>query len=119
MNGRLLGAHRNPWKLERELKTLRRARKFGKYIAFIYIRNTAVYISSDAGRVCRPLIIVENGVSKLRQEHIERIKDPNDPAEFANLIDMGVVEFIDVNEENNCYVAIDERYFNETHTHGN
>ena len=30
---------------------------------------------------------------------------------------MGVVEFIDVNEENNCYVAIDERGICMKHTH--
>ena len=88
MNGRLLGAHRNHGN-SKKLKTLRRARKFGKYISIhLHKEHRCVYISSDAGRVCRPLIIVENGVSKLRQEHIERIRDPNDPTEFANLIDI-------------------------------
>ena len=29
-----------------------------------------IYISTEAGRVLRPLIIVENGISKLKNEHL-------------------------------------------------
>ena len=42
-------------------------------------------------------------------KHIDCIKDPNDEMEFWDLVDLGIVEFIDVNEENNCYICIDER----------
>jgi DNA-directed RNA polymerase III subunit RPC2 len=118
LNGRILGAHRNPAKFEKDLKMLRRARHFGRYISIhSHSLHRCVYISSDAGRVCRPLIIVENGKPKLQMKHIQEIKDPADPAEFWNLVEEGVVEFIDVNEENNCYIALDERYVTKEHTH--
>jgi len=29
-----------------------------------------IYISTESGRVLRPLIIVENGISKLKNEHL-------------------------------------------------
>ena len=118
LNGRLLGAHRNPRKFERELKCLRRARKFGRYVSIhLHEAHRCIYISSDAGRVCRPLLIVENGICELEQKHIDRIKDPNDEMEFWDLVDLGIVEFIDVNEENNCYICIDERGATTKHTH--
>ena len=118
LNGRLLGAHRNPRKFERELKCLRRARKFGRYVSIhLHEEHRCIYISSDAGRVCRPLLIVENGICELEQKHIDRIKDPNDEMEFWDLVDLGIVEFIDVNEENNCYICIDERGATMKHTH--
>ena len=44
LNGRLLGAHRNPRKFERELKCLRRARKFGRYVSIICMKNIVAYI---------------------------------------------------------------------------
>ena len=63
------------------------------------------------------MLIVENGICELEQKHIDRIKDPNDEMEFWDLVDLGIVEFIDVNEENNCYICIDERGATTKHTH--
>jgi hypothetical protein len=37
-------------------------------------QSDACYISSDGGRVCRPLIICDAGVPRVRAEHIERLK---------------------------------------------
>ena len=51
----------------------------------------------------------------LEQKHIDRIKDPNDEMEFWDLVDLGIVEFIDVNEENNCYI-FSIAYFSRIHT---
>jgi DNA-directed RNA polymerase III subunit RPC2 len=118
LNGRILGAHRYPVKFQSDLKILRRARKFGKYISIhLHSLHRCIYIASDAGRVCRPLIIVENGKPKLESKHLKQIQDPTDPAEFWELVNLGLVEFIDVNEENNCLVALDERYVTDGHTH--
>lgn len=32
-----------------------------------------VYIASDGGRVCRPLIIVDNGESKVTESHMKKL----------------------------------------------
>jgi hypothetical protein len=36
-------------------------------------KQLTVSISCDSGRVCRPLIIVERGVSRVTQEHIQQV----------------------------------------------
>ena len=33
-----------------------------------------VYVASDGGRVCRPLVIVENGESRVKQHHMKELK---------------------------------------------
>lgn len=37
-------------------------------------QNDAAYISSDGGRVCRPLIICDAGAPRVRSEHIAKLK---------------------------------------------
>jgi hypothetical protein len=37
-------------------------------------QNDAAYISSDGGRVCRPLIICDAGVPRVTEAHIEKLK---------------------------------------------
>jgi DNA-directed RNA polymerase III subunit RPC2 len=40
----------------------------------IHLLNDACYISADGGRVCRPLIICDSGVPRVRDEHINKLK---------------------------------------------
>jgi len=67
-----------PFRLARELPfcvSFRRLRRAGQISEFVSVyQNHAqrcVYIASDGGRVCRPLIIVENGRPRVLQEHIQ------------------------------------------------
>lgn len=56
----------------------------------------------------RPLIVCSQGKPTLTQEDI------NDLAlglkDFADFIRLGIIEYLDVNEENNCYIALNETY---------
>eukprot|EP00967_Tisochrysis_lutea_P064145 scaffold82980_cov12-Tisochrysis_lutea.AAC.1 len=36
-------------------------------------QNDACYLSCDGGRVCRPLIICDKGVPRVKQEHITNL----------------------------------------------
>ncbi len=40
----------------------------------MHLQLDACYISSDGGRVCRPLIICDRGVPRVKQEHIDKLK---------------------------------------------
>jgi hypothetical protein len=40
----------------------------------VHLQNDACYISADGGRVCRPLIICDKGVPRVKQEHIDKLK---------------------------------------------
>jgi hypothetical protein len=53
-------------------------------------------INTDSGRLVRPLFIVEKGKLLLTKEMVADIKF--DRITFDDLLSMGVVEFLDVNE---------------------
>ena len=40
----------------------------------VHVQGEAVYVSCDGGRVCRPLIICDKGVPRVKQEHITKLK---------------------------------------------
>ncbi|ORX71655.1 beta and beta-prime subunits of DNA dependent RNA-polymerase [Linderina pennispora] len=85
--------------------------RHGRIPAFVSIyiddhRNT-VNISADNGRICRPLIIVENGKSRVKDHHIQDLMAGK--LEFDDFLRLGLVEYLDVNEENDCNIAIYEK----------
>ncbi len=74
-----------------------------------------IFLNSEAGRVLRPLIIVENGVPKLRKEHLEMLK--NEALSWDDLFNQGILEYLDAGEEEDCLIAANERALSEKHTH--
>lgn len=61
------------------------------------IRDREIRIYTDAGRVCRPLLIVENQKLALKRKHIDQLKDNS--YTWSELVAGGVVELIDAMEE--------------------
>ncbi|CAK9437258.1 uncharacterized protein LODBEIA_P16360 [Lodderomyces beijingensis] len=108
LNGTLVGATRFPVKFVTDFRRLRRA---GKVSAFISIytntHHQAVHLATDGGRICRPLIIVENGKSKVQPEHLKKLL--NGEWEFDHFLKAGLVEYLDVNEENDSLIALYEK----------
>ncbi len=74
-----------------------------------------IFVSSEVGRVLRPLIIVEDGQSKLKPEHLEMVKQGS--LSWDDLFKQGFLEYLDAGEENDCLVSIDEESLTEKHTH--
>ncbi|MEM2632714.1 MAG: DNA-directed RNA polymerase subunit B'', partial [Nitrososphaerota archaeon] len=105
LDGQLIGFHSNPTQLVHQLRTLRRKGEldYNINIAF-HSENNEVWIWSDEGRVRRPLLIVEKGKLKLTKEHIESIK--KGLLKFSDLVSLGIIEFLDAEEEENALVAI-------------
>lgn len=68
-----------------------------------------VHIATDGGRICRPVIIVDEktALPRLTQAHIEGLVVGT--ISIKDLLRQEVVEYIDVNEENNCLIAVTER----------
>ncbi|MEK6926068.1 MAG: DNA-directed RNA polymerase subunit B'' [Nanoarchaeota archaeon] len=83
------------------------------------IRNSEnfriIVISTEPGRVLRPLIIVENGASKLKNDHLIRLEQGE--TNWEQLIAEGIIEYLDAAEEENSLVAIYEEELTEKHTH--
>lgn len=116
LNGLILGIHRQPFQFIDKFRKLRRKGRISEFVSiYFHKQRRSVYISSDGGRVCRPLIIVEQGHPKLRQEHIDMVILGK--LTFTDLLRLGCVEYIDVNEENDGFIALSEKQISPKTTH--
>ncbi|KAL7066634.1 DNA-directed RNA polymerase, beta subunit family protein [Cryptosporidium serpentis] len=116
INGALLGIHYNPETLASNLRDLRRKGYISQFVSiFCNHSQYSVQIATDGGRLCRPLIIVDNGKQRLQKDHIENLE--NKEITFNDLISKGILEWIDVNEENNLLIALKEENITEETTH--
>ncbi|KAK6140496.1 hypothetical protein DH2020_025777 [Rehmannia glutinosa] len=140
-NGLILGKHRRPQKFANAMRKLRRAGKIGEFVSiFVNEKQRCVYIASDGGRVCRPLVIADKGVSRIKEHHMKELKVIAihaqyvshfhfiHPAEnfdcwkdgvrtFDSFLKEGLIEYLDVNEENNALIALYEENAKEGTTH--
>nr|MBI4156877.1 DNA-directed RNA polymerase subunit B'' [Candidatus Woesearchaeota archaeon] len=115
-NGMFIGAVDNYNKFISEVREKRRQQKFPEELSIRY--NTElkiIVIYGDTGRVLRPLVIADNRVPRLREEHIEKIKKGE--LKWDDLIKQGVIEYIDASEEENAFVALNNSELNSEHTH--
>src|SRR6056297_4028862 len=116
VNGSLVGTHPDPEQLAAQVREARRRGDISEMVnVSIKERTREVIINADAGRARRPLYVVENGELLITEEEIEAIK--NDDLDFDDLVKRGKVEFIDAEEEEDIYVAVDEDDLSEDHTH--
>lgn len=116
LNGRLLGIHSKPLVFVAEVKKRRRSGQINNEVNIAYYSDTnEVQANCDAGRVRRPLIIVENGATKLTSEHVAKLRSKE--WKFSDLIRRGVIEFLDAEEEENTYIAMTPQDINEKTTH--
>jgi len=116
LNGDLLGLHRRPQQFMRAVRLLRRMGRIGEFVSIF--ENTAlqaVFISSDGGRLCRPLITVEKGKPRLQRTHMEALEKGE--STFFDFLRSGILEWIDVNEENNALIALTEKDVDAQTTH--
>jgi len=114
LNGTLLGIHRRPLKFAAQLRNLRRSGCIGEFVSVYVIQNT-LHVASDGGRVCRPLIICDGGVPRVTDAHIQALKAGR--MHFNSFLREGLIEYLDVNEENNSLVALYESYCGRQTTH--
>ncbi|XP_061953500.1 DNA-directed RNA polymerase III subunit 2 [Populus nigra] len=106
-NGLILGKHRRPQQFANTMRKLRRAGKIGEFVSvFVNEKQRAVYIASDGGRVCRPLVIADKGVSRIKEHHMRELMDG--ARTFDDFLHEGLIEYLDVNEENNALIALYE-----------
>ncbi|GMH28958.1 hypothetical protein Nepgr_030801 [Nepenthes gracilis] len=106
-NGLILGKHRRPQHFSNAMRRLRRAGKIGEFVSvFVNEKQRCVYIASDGGRVCRPLVIADKGVSRIKWHHMKELLDG--VRTFDDFLRDGLIEYLDVNEENNALIALYE-----------
>ncbi|MDD1764606.1 MAG: hypothetical protein LUQ46_01160, partial [Candidatus Methanomethyliaceae archaeon] len=63
----------------------------------------------------RPLIIVDGGYPRLTKEHVEKLVTGE--WIWNDLVLQGIVEYLDAEEEENAYIALDTKDLNKERTH--
>ncbi|KAL4743021.1 hypothetical protein BDV11DRAFT_216204 [Aspergillus similis] len=127
VNGVWVGVHRQPSHLVETMQALRRRNMISHEVSLIRdIREREFKIFTDAGRVCRPLFVVDNdpksencGNLVLNKEHIRKLEedkelppdmDPEDRREryfgWDGLVKSGVVEYVDAEEEETIMIVM-------------
>mmetsp|Transcript_38743 Transcript_38743/g.50119 ORF Transcript_38743/g.50119 Transcript_38743/m.50119 type:complete len:1149 (-) Transcript_38743:193-3639(-) len=116
LNGLIVGVTSKPKEFVMTLRNIRRQGLVGEFVSvYLHDNQKAVYVASDGGRVCRPLLIVKNGKTMLTQSHMSELS--LGVRTLYDLMREGVVEYVDVNEENNCLIALREQDLSIDHTH--
>jgi DNA-directed RNA polymerase subunit B' len=111
-----VGKVEDPKLFVEQIKTERRVNNLSKEINIYYDQeNDQIEVETEKGRLRRPLIIVENGESKIKKEHIESLEKGE--LTWDSLIQQGLIEYLDAAEEENALVAFYEKELTPAHTH--
>lgn len=116
INGTPIALTRQP---KQFLVLFRRFRRMGRISEFVSIyinhHDNGVHIATDEGRICRPLIVVEKGKSKVTTRFLESLRKGT--FDFDDALSRGIVEYLDVNEENDSNIAVYEDAITQHTTH--
>ncbi|MEM2963590.1 MAG: DNA-directed RNA polymerase subunit B [Candidatus Anstonellales archaeon] len=116
LNGRLVGFHEDGESLYVALKEQRRKGVLSQQVNFyLNAKLGELYINTDSGRARKPYIVVENGKSKLIPSIVEQLK--RGEITWEKLIELGIIEYLDAEEEEGAYVALSESELTPEHTH--
>jgi len=107
-NGDLIGTHKAPEDLVAEIRVRRKKNLIHNVVNVRYDESlNDVIINSDPGRIRRPLIVVNrNNKLALKQRDVDNLVQGK--YEWGRLIDNGLIEYIDAEEEENCLIALNE-----------
>ncbi|MBW3581496.1 MAG: DNA-directed RNA polymerase subunit B [Euryarchaeota archaeon] len=107
LNGDLVGLHDDPSGLVAKIRERRRKGLLSNEVNIFYDgEGDDIIINCDAGRVRRPLVVCDNGVPTVNDEILRDLREGR--MTWSDLINEGIVEYIDAEEEENCYIALDK-----------
>jgi DNA-directed RNA polymerase subunit B len=122
LDGCLIGYCANPAQLAAQFREMRRKGEISQEANIAVYENVSdrwtvkeVYVNCDAGRVRRPLIIVDKGASLLKPEHLLKLRIGE--IRWSDFVKNGIIEYLDADEEENAYVALFSKDLTQEHTH--
>ncbi|NCN87146.1 DNA-directed RNA polymerase subunit B'' [archaeon] len=115
-NGNYVGNVDDTTKFTKEIKEKRRN---GELPIQLSINKNdglqTITISTEPGRVLRPLIVVENGSSKMTKDLLSQLEQ--NEIKWTDLLKKGVIEYLDASEEEDALVSVNEEEITEDNTH--
>lgn len=116
LNGDLIGLHDDGKKLADDIRLNRRKGELDREINICYYESSNdVVVNCDPGRVRRPLLVVKNGKLLYTKEIADKVRKKE--LSWSDLINMGLIEYIDTEEEENAFVSLDGSSLNAKYTH--
>lgn len=116
VNGTPFALTRHPKTFAAQFRTMRRKGWISPFVSInLNTHFNAVHIATDEGRICRPYIIVKNGAQRLKADHLRLLQLGK--ATFDDFLTKGIVEYLDVNEEQDALVTIYEDDITQSTTH--
>ena len=110
LNGQWIGNHNYPNSLLRDIRGMRRRNQIPKEYSIVRdIDKREIKIYTDAGRVQRAIFIIEDNELLARKKHVQKIlnnKDGQKEWDFEQLFINGLVELLDVEEEESAMIAM-------------
>jgi DNA-directed RNA polymerase subunit B' len=116
LNGKFLGDVDNGKEFVQNVRTARRAGQLPPNLNVMYEQHLSqIFIDSGRGRTRRPLIVIKDGIPLLTEKHIKQLQ--KNEISWNDLVQQGVIEYIDAAEEENALLAFDEKDLTPEHTH--
>ncbi|MBK70831.1 MAG: DNA-directed RNA polymerase subunit B [Euryarchaeota archaeon] len=104
VNGDIYGIHKRGTNLVRHFKSARRRGTIPPEVSIRYdSENRDIFINTDKGRILRPLMILYDGAPRLTSQHLEALTEGE--MTFRNLVNEGIIEWVDAEEEEDLYIA--------------
>jgi DNA-directed RNA polymerase subunit B' len=116
LDEKYVGTIENPKQFIKNFVEERRKQKVSSEINVHYDPEfDEVSIHTCTGRVQRPLIIVQNGAPLLTEEIKQKLELGE--MRWSDLVEQGIIEHLDANEEENILVALRPQDVTKDHTH--
>lgn len=116
LNGGYIGTVENKDEFLSRVRTDRRSGIMPANLNIYYEDDLdQVFVETGKGRTRRPLIVVKDGLPLLTDKHIKQLE--KNEITWADLVDQGIIEYLDAAEEENALVAFSENDLTPEHTH--
>ena len=116
VDGALIGLVDDPKALVANIRSMRRQGAISPEVNVSFKDfNGDVILLTDRGRARRPLIVLKDGKSLISDEDIRKLAKKE--IDFWYFVQRGLIEFVDAEEEEDLYIAMNPADITPEHTH--
>ncbi|MGB2674800.1 MAG: DNA-directed RNA polymerase subunit B, partial [Methanoregula sp.] len=116
VDGALIGLVDDPKTLVDNIRSMRRQGAISSEVNVSFKDfNGDVVLLTDRGRARRPLIVLKDGKSLISDEDIKKLAKGE--VDFSHFVQRGLIEFVDAEEEEDLFIAMNPANITPAHTH--
>ena len=116
VDGALIGLVDDPKTLVENIRAMRRQGSIAPEVNVSYKEyNGDVVLLTDRGRARRPLIVLKDGEPLISDEDLRKLEKKE--IDFAYFVRHGMIEFVDAEEEEDLFIAMNPVNITPAHTH--